>query len=176
MSCVLPPSPFQPTNPESIILIEPMSRPWLNADRWLLVSADAEHLLIAAEGADRTCCQQSRTRRHADMLTDMFTDWAAQAAPNPKRQAGCRSFFFFTLVAGPRRSLRLKLSDTRVYESQTRARLGTTTLAVAQRAQAQLLLPDVKGADSSRVIGGFLHSHGGSLSQPPSRLSSTPSL
>ena len=26
------------------------------------------------------------------------------------------SFFFFTLVAGPRRSLSLKLSDTRVYE------------------------------------------------------------
>jgi len=25
-------------------------------------------------------------------------------------------FFFFTLVAGPRRSLSLKLSDTRVYE------------------------------------------------------------
>jgi len=32
-------------------------------------------------------------------------------------------FFFFTLV---RRSLRLKLSDTRVYEPQIRARLGTT--------------------------------------------------
>jgi len=27
-------------------------------------------------------------------------------------------FFFFTLVAGPRRSLSLKLSDTRVYEPQ----------------------------------------------------------
>ena len=30
-------------------------------------------------------------------------------------------FFFFTLVTGPRRSLSLKLSDTRVYEPQTRA-------------------------------------------------------
>ena len=36
---------------------------------------------------------------------------------------------FFTLVTGPRRSLRLKLSDTRVYEPQTRARLGTTALS-----------------------------------------------
>ena len=36
-------------------------------------------------------------------------------------------FFFFTLVAGPRRSLGLKLSGTRVYEPQIRARLGTTT-------------------------------------------------
>jgi len=36
-------------------------------------------------------------------------------------------FFFFTLVTGPRRSLGLKLSDTRVYTPQIRARLGTTT-------------------------------------------------
>jgi len=36
-------------------------------------------------------------------------------------------FFVFTLVTGPRRSLRLKLSDTRVYGPQIRARLGTTT-------------------------------------------------
>ena len=37
-------------------------------------------------------------------------------------------FFFFTLVTGPRRSLSLKLGDTRVYEPQIRARLGTTVL------------------------------------------------
>ena len=35
-------------------------------------------------------------------------------------------YFFFTLVTGPRRSLSLKLSDTRVYAPQIRARLGTT--------------------------------------------------
>jgi len=34
--------------------------------------------------------------------------------------------FFFTLVTGPGRSLSLNLSDTRVYEPQIRARLGTT--------------------------------------------------
>ena len=34
--------------------------------------------------------------------------------------------FFFTRVTGPRRFLRHKLSDTRVYEPQIRARLGTT--------------------------------------------------
>jgi len=33
-------------------------------------------------------------------------------------------FFFFTLVTGPRRSLSLKLSDTKVYEPQIPARLG----------------------------------------------------
>jgi len=32
---------------------------------------------------------------------------------------------FFPLVTGPRRSLSLKLSDTRVYEPQIQARLGT---------------------------------------------------
>ena len=36
------------------------------------------------------------------------------------------TFFFFTLVTGPKSSLSLKLSDTRVYEPQIRARLGTT--------------------------------------------------
>jgi len=35
--------------------------------------------------------------------------------------------FFFTRVTGPRRPLSLKLRDTRVYEPQIRARLGTTT-------------------------------------------------
>ena len=40
---------------------------------------------------------------------------------------GERFVFFFTLVTGPRRSLSLHLSDTRVYEPQIRARLGTTT-------------------------------------------------
>ena len=39
-------------------------------------------------------------------------------------------FFFFTFVTGPRGSLRLKLSDTRVYEPQIRARLGTTAISV----------------------------------------------
>jgi len=33
---------------------------------------------------------------------------------------------FFTLLTGPRRSLSLKLSDSRVYEPQIRARLGAT--------------------------------------------------
>jgi len=35
-------------------------------------------------------------------------------------------FPFFSLVSGPRRSLSLKLRDTRVYEHQRRTRLGTT--------------------------------------------------
>ena len=35
-------------------------------------------------------------------------------------------YFFFTPVTGPRRSFSLKLSDTRDYEPQIRARLGTT--------------------------------------------------
>ena len=42
------------------------------------------------------------------------------------RQPSTPFFFFFTLVTGSIRSLRLHLSDTRVYELQIRARLGTT--------------------------------------------------
>jgi len=49
---------------------------------------------------------------------------AGRAACAPPATA--RFFFFLTRVTGPRRSLRLKLSDTRVYAPQIRARLGTT--------------------------------------------------
>jgi len=41
--------------------------------------------------------------------------------------AGGLLYFFFALVTGPRRSLSLELSDTKVYEPQTRARLGITS-------------------------------------------------
>jgi len=39
---------------------------------------------------------------------------------------GSALLFFFTLVTGPGGSLSLKLRDTRVYEPQIRAPLGTT--------------------------------------------------
>ena len=51
-----------------------------------------------------------------------------------------RPFFFFTLVTVPRRFLNLNLSDTRVYEPQIRARLGTTCTegkTVAEEPNAQ---------------------------------------
>jgi len=41
-----------------------------------------------------------------------------QREPSPGPHAICVFFFFFILVTGPRRSLSLKLSDTRVYEPQ----------------------------------------------------------
>ena len=50
----------------------------------------------------------------ASELLHASTGGALQSGPLP-----C---FFFTLVSGPRRSLRLDLSDTRVYEPQIRAR------------------------------------------------------
>jgi len=52
--------------------------------------------------------------------------WLTWRFPNANPPRYCIFFFFFTLVTGPRRSLSLKLSDTRVYEPQIRARLGTT--------------------------------------------------
>ena len=57
-------------------------------------------------------------------------------------------FFFFTLVTGPRRSLSLKLSDARVYDSQIRARLAPRTpnpnhtLAQGVGGRARTLHPD----------------------------------
>jgi len=44
-------------------------------------------------------------------------------------------FFLFTLVTGPRRSLSLELSDTRVYGPQIRARLGTTAQGLVALSQ-----------------------------------------
>ena len=53
-----------------------------------------------------------------------WSSWAHGASAPPP---SCTPFFFFfTLVTGPRRSLSLKLIDTRVYEPQIRAHLGTT--------------------------------------------------
>ena len=50
-----------------------------------------------------------------------FLHWGAEKVPlSPKLV-----FFFFALVTGPRRSLSLKLGDTRVNEPQIRARLDT---------------------------------------------------
>ena len=47
---------------------------------------------------------------------------------------------FFTLVTGPRRSLSLKLSDTKVYEPQIRARLGAA--CVPQLTNHAAFVPD----------------------------------
>jgi len=49
-------------------------------------------------------------------------------------------FFFFTLVTGPRRSVSLKLSDTKVRAPQIRARLGyhnTTQVCIAKQREAR---------------------------------------
>jgi len=46
--------------------------------------------------------------------------WAARAPVIKRRNLQGLLFFFLTLVTGPRRSLRLELSDTRVYEPQAR--------------------------------------------------------
>ena len=40
-------------------------------------------------------------------------------------------FFFFTVVTGLRRFLRLKLGDARIYEPRRQARLGHRSMCVA---------------------------------------------
>jgi len=72
-------------------------------------------------------------------------------------KSGTRHTFFFTLVTGPRRSLSPKLSDTRVYEPQIRARLGTTAhfcrvvvLSLSPKHTSQVVsLKEATGSSSS---------------------------
>ena len=64
----------------------------------------------------------------ADGLRALDSAFFASDPANTGYPALLPQLFFFTLVTGPR-SLSLKLSDTRVYEPQTRARLGTTAFA-----------------------------------------------
>jgi len=54
-----------------------------------------------------------------DVLMDRMAGKSAAPGGAPKV---CTFFFFFTLVTGARRSLSLKLSDTRVYEGALRSR------------------------------------------------------
>ena len=49
-------------------------------------------------------------------------------------------FFFFALVTGPKRSLSLDLGDTRIFEPQIRACLGTT----AHFYNVVVLTPDIR--------------------------------
>ena len=63
---------------------------------------------------------------HSLALTGSFDSEFARQRPRGVGSSQNFFFFFCTLVTGPRRSLSLKLSDTRVYEPQIRARLGTT--------------------------------------------------
>ena len=76
-------------------------------------------------------------KREEDADPDILFCFSPQAVwPNkppgkhacPSRVAGHAALdgFFFPLVAGPKRSLSLKLSDARVDEPQIRSRIGTT--------------------------------------------------
>ena len=80
--------------------------------------AEVAALRVEAQGLLRVAVasEELLVREHAERVRAL------------RRQADQVLFFFlfFTLVTGPRRSLILKLSDTRVYGPQIRARLGTT--------------------------------------------------
>ena len=65
------------------------------------------------------------------------------------------SFFFFTPVTGPRRSLSLKLSDAKIYEPQIRARLGnhnTTILGFCRNSLLTLEPFDLRNRRTSYSI------------------------
>ena len=100
----------------------------------------------------------SGTSAQVPSLTQSLAGPVTQSLTNGKR-AGCRSrrrggrcqqalrlsyttlffsffFCFFTLVTGPRRSLSLKLSDTKIYEPPMRACLGTTPRSLTAKPRA----------------------------------------
>ena len=52
-------------------------------------------------------------------------------------------FFFFTLVTGPRRSLSLKLSDTRFYEPQIRPMIGLAVVDYSNDVSTRWILVPV---------------------------------
>ena len=68
-------------------------------------------------------CRDLRSRNREGLAPDQVQRPARQLLPARFAPSQPIFFVFFTLVTGPRRSLRLKPSDTRVYEPQLRARL-----------------------------------------------------
>ena len=114
---IFSPRETSPTNPESIICgpSQPPTRSF---------SAATVHV-----GGSECCSCSGEAGCLNALLCDIFAALKPFYVTNvkcsfPARQ-GLPAFFFFTRVTGPRRSLSLKLSGTRVYEPQIRARLGT---------------------------------------------------
>ena len=90
--------------------------------RTLVLPDIVEGRWMASHGSDRPKLPVSAIYEEVAMkgFVATITEQAFQALVQPLL------LFFITLVTGPRRSWSLKLSDTKVYEPQIRARLGTT--------------------------------------------------
>ena len=72
-------------------------------------------------------------RDSAVQLREFLNEEAYDALWPELKPAGLLLLFLFTLVTGPGRSLSLKLSDTRVYEPQIRARCRVQQGMAARR-------------------------------------------
>jgi len=95
----------------------------LTSPQWVLISFQWSPPTNQAvlPPAREPACGEEQPRDRNDRARPPLRGWA-------RTQLWGRSwprYFFFTLVTGPRRSLRLMLSDTKVYEPKIRARLGT---------------------------------------------------
>jgi len=98
-------------------------------DFWLIDSCITQ---LKAQGTSRTCNESKEEEKkphpqRAPYIQVCFGDFLASVKPAPYVEVddykhADKVFFFFTLVSGPRRSLGLKLSDTRVCEPEKRAR------------------------------------------------------
>jgi len=76
---------------------------------------------LKAHGPSRTCIESTEEEEeYPPLYTAMLSALLAKDFVNRAFDTKV-SFFFYTLVTGPRGSLSLKLSDTRVYEPQKRS-------------------------------------------------------
>ena len=80
----------------------------------------------AARNARSSGTHSACAPREKQQIRQLRTDPSTLKDQTEQRHALRLRQNLFTLVTGPRRSLSLKLSDTRVYAPQIRARLGTT--------------------------------------------------
>jgi len=84
-------------------------------------------MLVGSGGMRAGRTRRRSTKRRTRSPKKSRAKWTLSRSPT--------FFFFFTLVTGPRRSLSLKLSDTRVYEPQLRASRKRTRSPTKSRAK-----------------------------------------
>ena len=84
-------------------------------------------LPVAFGQASQVSCQLKDSQPTCQLKDCQLSARARSPSPLARRRRYFFFFFVFTLVAGPKRSSSLKLSDTRVYEPQIRVLIVTTT-------------------------------------------------
>ena len=106
---------------------------------------------------------QVKQQMYAEDMCINYCQWATKRAveliennarlPWASTQVPAFFFFFFTLVTGPRRSLRLKLSDTRVYAPAVGLAAGPSPLVPRKRLGQSTLSRECIDYKTSMITG-----------------------